>query len=493
MLYSRTLVVLLVKFYTSRIILQVLGVEDYGIYNVVGGIVVMFSFISSTLGSASQRYIAYELPRNDQQRLNETFGLIKLSYGIVSLITLLGSEIIGVWFLNTHMNIPECRMVAANWVLQAAIFGFLFNIFTVPYMSLMIAHEHMNIYAYMSIFDAILKLITAYLLRVLFYDGLIVYAVLTFICTFIISVYYRLYCKRHYPESHCSFFFNKERLIDITSFAWWNMVGVIANLLRGQGVNIMLNMFFNPTINAARAVAYQVNTAVNSLSHNIYTALRPQITKSYSVGDVNRMHTLIYSSSRLSFCLMLILSLPIFVNTEKVLSFWLGSYPEYSVVFLKLVLICSLLEVFSMPLVAGLQATGEIKGYQMIVSGTYLINLPISYILLSYGFGPEYPIYVNMFLVLFCMIPRIILCHKHYKLNFYDYSIGVLLRCFVFSLIGFIIGYHLNCYFNTDNLLWFIVSFISNWLLACIISVFFIINRVERQFLFQLICKRLKF
>ena len=482
MLYCRTLVVILVTLYTSRVVLQVLGVVDYGIYNVVGGVVLMFSFISSTLSSASQRYIAFEIPRKDDQRLRETFSLIILSFGCVSLITFIGSEVIGVWFLNTHMNIPEERIIAANWVLQAAIFSFILNIFTAPYMAVIIAHEQMDVYAYVSIVDAFLKLMTAFLLKVILYDSLIVYAILTFISTLIVTTFYRYYCKGHYHESRFVYFVEKERLKEILSFAWWNMVGALANVLRGQGINILLNLFFNPAINAARAIAYQVNSAINNLSQALYSAIRPQITKSYSVGHIDRMHSLIFSSSRLSFCLMFIFVLPIYIHAERVLTYWLGSFPDYSVVFLRLVLINSLLEVFSMPLVSGLQATGEIKRLQQIVSGAYLLNLPASFILLELGHEPEITIYVNMIIVMFCMIPRLYLCHKHYQLDAYTFITGVLLRCLVIALIGFNVGAILLSYIDVEvSLLHFSASILLCIILAISLSLLFGINSRERN------------
>lgn len=490
MLYCRTLVVTLVTLYTSRIVLQVLGVVDYGIYNVVGGVVLMFSFISSTLSSASQRYIAFEIPRKDDQRLKETFSLIIIAFGCVSLITFIGSEVIGVWFLNTHMNIPEERIVAANWVLQAAIFSFILNIFTAPYMAVIIAHEQMDVYAYISIVDAFLKLITAFLLKVILYDSLIVYAALAFVCTLLITTIFRYYCKCHYPESHYAFYYEPNRLIEILYFAWWNMIGAIAGVLKGQGINIMLNIFFNPAVNAARAIAYQVNSAVNNLSQNLFSAIRPQITKSYSIGRVSRMHSLIFSGSRLSFCLMFTFALPIYIHAERVLGYWLGAYPEYSVIFLKLVLINSLLEVFNMPLVSGLQATGDIKRLQQIVSGVYLLNLPISFIFLKFGYEPEITLYVNMIIVLISMIPRLYLCHKYYKLDAYKYITGVLLRCLVVSIIGFNVGSLLTLYINFENtLLNFTASVLLCIILAISLSLLFGINSRERSFVRILLSK----
>lgn len=448
MLYCRTLIIMLVTLYTSRVVLKVLGVEDYGIYNVVGGIVVMFSFITSTLGSASQRYIAYDLAQNNKERLRQTFSLIMLSYGIVAFITLVLAEIIGVWFLNSHMNIPENRIVAANWVLQASVVGFILNIITAPYMAVIIAHERMNVYAYISILDAILKLTSIYILQFFIFDNLIIYAVLMLLCTSVVTAIYRYYCKKHYSESHYSFYYDTVRLKDIISYAWWNMFGTISHILRNQGVNILLNLFFNPAINAARAISFQVYSAVTSFVNNYFTALRPQITKSYASGDLERMRGLIYTSSKLSFFLLLLLSLPVFLNVDDVLCLWLSNPPQYTNTFVNLIIVNALVEVINNPLVAGLQATGRIKCYQMVASIIGMLNLPISYLCLLLGFLPEVTFYVSICLAVICWFPRFALCKKYYSLDISKFVIYVVIRCWIIALLGCYIGCNIVSYLN---------------------------------------------
>lgn len=486
LLYCRTLIIMLVSLYTSRVVLHVLGVEDYGIYNVVGGIVAMFSFITSTLGSASQRYIAYDLAQNNEERLRQTFSLIMLSYGIVALITLLLAEIIGVWFLNTHMNIPENRMVAANWVLQASIIGFILNIFTAPYMAVIIAHERMNVYAYLSILDAIIKLSSVYILKVVLYDSLILYAILMLLCTFIVTAIYRYYCKKQYNESVYVFYYDRNRLKEIISYTWWSMFGPIANVVRKQGVNILLNLFFGPAINAARAISYQINSAISSFISNFYTALRPQIIKNYSSGDEKRMRMLIHSSSKLSFYLLLLFATPIYFNVEKILELWLDSYPAYCVVFVRLILITSLIEVFNNPLVAGLIATGQIKKYQQIIGALYILNLPISAILLHIGYGPEITLYINMLLMIVSLLPRLFLCKKYYGLNISEYVMSVLLRCGIVACISCVTALIINSHLILiDNIGWvyeLALSFISIMITTIMIAYLFGINKSEKIF-----------
>lgn len=495
MLYCRTLLVMLVTLYTSRVVLRVLGVEDYGIYNVVGGIVVMFSFITSTLSSASQRYIAYEIPRNNEKRLKETFSLIMLSYGIVALITFFLTEILGVWFLNKYMNIPESRMFAANCVLQTAIVSFILNIFTAPYMAVFIAHERMNVYAYISIVDAFLKLIIAYLLQIVFFDSLIAYSLLTLICTLLITLIYRYYCKRHYPESRYSFFYDKERLKNIISYTWWSMFGPIANVIRGQGVNILLNLFFGPSINAARAIAYQVNSAINTYSSNFYTALRPQIVKSNSIGDVDRMKSLIISSSRLSFCLLLLISMPVYFNVERLLNIWLVNYPDYSVIFIKIILISSLLEVFNNPLVAGLIATGNIKAHQLIIGLIYILNLPFSYVILKLGYGPECTFYLSLLLMAFALVPRLCLCKRYYKLNVISYVTSVLIRCLFVAYLSYVTCNNLLKLWGDimeDGIALMFLNIISVVLIVLIFEYVFGVSQRERTLFHDYILKLFK-
>jgi O-antigen/teichoic acid export membrane protein len=338
------------------------------------------------------------------------------------------------------MNIPEDRIIAANWVLQLSIFSFIINIMTAPYMAVVIAHEQMKVFAYLSIIKAIITLMSAYILQYFLYDHLVVYAILMFLCSFTIASLYRYYCRKHYQESHFSYNYNKIKLKEITAYLWWSMFGPIANIIRDQGINILLNIHFGPAINAARAISYQVNTAVNSFSSNFYSALRPQITKNYSAGDLDRMRNLIYSSSRLSFCLLLLFAVPIFFNTEQILKIWLVSYPIYSVIFLKLILLTSLIEVFNMPLTTGILATGKIRIHQQVIAAIYILNLPISIVLLNAGYDAECTLYVNMTLVIIALIPRVYLCNKYYGLDVPVYVFNVLLRCSIVLITCFAAG-----------------------------------------------------
>lgn len=493
LLYFRQILIMLVSLYTSRIVLQALGATDFGIYNVVGGVVTMFSFIMGTMSSASQRYLTYDLSIGDKTRLKQTFSLVLLTYVLLAVVTMVLVEAIGVWFLNTQMNIPAERMNAANWVLQFAILTFLAHIFATPYLSVIISHEQMDIYAYVSIAEVLMKLLIVYLIQEGPFDRLIFYAILIFVTSSITTFCYAIYCFKHYQESHFHYYYERRRLLDMTAFAWWNMIGVVANVLRSQGINILLNLFFNPIVNAARGIAYQVNSAITQFYTNFYTAVKPQITKKYANGDLGQMHHLIFKSSKFAYFLVLVISAPIFFYADFILKLWLREPPEYTIIFLQIILVNALFEVLSMPLVSGLQAANRIKEFQLIVSVLYLLNLPISYIFLRMGMPPETPMYVNIIIVVTSFIPRILICRKYTGISIKDYSKAVLLPMACVTIIGGFISYLLSLLLSQDQ--GFIVSCSGCLLIfAAILLIIFSIGLTssERRIFIQYVLKRVK-
>lgn len=453
LLYFRQLLIMAVSLYTSRVLLLALGVADFGIYNVVGGVVAMFSFLMSTMASASQRYLSYDLAKGDHEKLNETFGLIMLTYILLAFVTVFLTESIAVWFLNTKMTIPPDRMVAANWVLQFSILTFIAHIFATPYMSVIISHEQMAVYAYISIADVILKLLIVYLVQVLLYDRLITYAVLMFLSSLTVTLSYAAYCHIRYKESRFRIFYERGRFHDIIAFAWWNMIGSLANILRSQGINVLLNMFFNPAVNAARGIAYQVNAAITQFYTNFYTAVRPQIVKSYASHERERMHNLIFTSTRLAFLLVFVIGMPFLFYTDTLLALWLKTPPEMTSLFVQVILVNALFEVLSMPLVAGLQAANKIKVLQLTVSLLYLLNLPISYVLLKMGYPAVTPMYVNIVIAIVSFIPRILICRKYINISIRRYASQVLLRMCVIALVGGLLSYGISLLISDDGLL----------------------------------------
>lgn len=433
------LFLMIISLYTSRIVLNALGVEDFGIYNVAGGVVAMFSILSGSLSAAISRFITYELGKNNILKLKVIFSsaiTIQIGLGIVIVFF---AETIGIWFLNTQMNISIERMVAANWVLQFSIITFIINLISVPYNAVIIAHEKMSAFAYISIFEAIGKLLIAYLITISPIDKLIFYAILMCVVAIAIRLLYGYYCKRHFDECRFHFIWNKQIFQQIFSFAGWNFIGASSAVLRDHGGNIIINLFCGPTVNAARGIAFQVNNAIQGFVSNFMTALNPQITKSYAVKNYTYMMTLIFQGARLSFYMLLLLSLPIIINTHYLLTLWLNTVPEHTVLFVRLVLIFAMSESISGPLITAMLATGNIRNYQIIVGGLQMLNLPISYILLSLGAIPETVLIVAVLISQCCLMARLYMLKKMIKLKIKDYLKKVYFNIITVSIIAIIL------------------------------------------------------
>ena len=357
MLYVRMIFIMLVTLYTSRLILQVLGVTDFGIYNVVAGVVTMFSFLNGSLSGASSRFITYAMGEDDVEKLQHTFNSIVTIHYIVALFILILAETVGLWFVLEKMVIPENRLTAAMWVYQSAVISACILLISTPYNALIIAHERMDAFAYISIIEAIARLLIVYVLYIVSFDHLVTYAILTVIVQLVIRLLYTLYCKRAFHESHCKIEYNKDQFKSILSYTAWTINGHLAIVGFTQGLNILLNLFFGPIMNAAYAVASQVQIAARQLFGNFLTAIRPQVIKSYASGDLHYMHSLILSSSRYSYYMMLLVSLPLLFQTEFVLKLWLGQIPEHAVLFVRLLLVAALNYTLSGPTLMGIHAT----------------------------------------------------------------------------------------------------------------------------------------
>lgn len=416
LLYFRMLLTMVVSLYTSRIVLNALGVEDFGIYNVVGGVVAMFSLLSGSLSTAISRFITYELGKGEQGNLNKIFSSAVTIQITLAAIIILFAELIGVWFLNTQMTIPVSRITASNWVFQISLLTFVINLISIPYNASIIAHEKMSAFAYISILEVVGKLVTAYLITISPIDKLIFYSFLMCIIALVVRFTYGYYCKKHFTECTYSFIWDKQLLKQMFGFAGWNFIGTASAVLRDQGGNILINLFNGPIVNAARGIAFQVNNAIQGFVNNFMIALNPQITKSYAANNHEYMMTLIFQGARLSFYMLLILSLPILLNTQYILEIWLKTVPEHSTLFVQLVLILAMSESISYPLITAIQATGRIRNYQLLVGGLQLLNFPISYCLLHIGFFPEIIMIVAIILTQVCLGARLYMLQKIIKL-----------------------------------------------------------------------------
>ena len=397
-LYVRMLFTMGISLFTSRVILQTLGVEDYGISSVVGGVISMFTFINAAMVSSTQRYLNFELVRGDANQLRSVFSTSLQIHALIALAIIVLSETVGLWFLNEKLVIPEARMTAAMWVYQCSILSCAVSIMSTPYNAVIVAHEKMSAFAYISILDVSLKLLVVYLLVVLPFDKLIILAILNLLVQLFIRYIYTLYCHRHFPESYFQFRFNKTLFKEMFGFAGWSFWGNLAAILYTQGLNMMLNIFFGPIVNAARGIAVQVQSAVQQFVGGFQTALNPQITKNYASNNLPQMHSLMFRSARFSFLLLFFLSLPVLMETNFILTLWLKTVPDDAVIFTQIMICISLIYTTANPCIIANQATGKVKIYQMVVGGILLMILPISYVVLKLG-APAY----SVFIVHFCI------------------------------------------------------------------------------------------
>lgn len=482
-LYARTLLVLFITLFTSRVVLQSLGVEDYGIYNVVGGIITMFSFISSTLSAASQRYITFELGKGKCGDINKIFSICLLLHIVLALIIAILAEPLGLWFIHNKLLIPSDRLSAANWVFQFTIFSMIIMFVGVPFNALIIAHEKMNAFAAISIVDAIMRLSIAYLILLCTKDRLILYAFLMFVAQFVIQACYIVYCYRHFDESHFRFYRDREIVLEMGKFASWSILGNLAFVTYTQGLNLLLGIFFLPTVNAARGIAVQVQSAANHLVNSFQTAINPQITKNYAAGNLSEMINLVFRSSRFSFYLLMIITVPILLETEFLLKLWLGNVPEYTVAFLRIILLTTWINSIANPLIVSVKATGNIKKYESTVGGLMLVILPISYIFLKMGYAPISVFVVHLCMECVAMIFRVLITRSLINFSLGRYIKEVLFRIFFVGILSPILP--AVCYIGMDStLVRFItvcgVSVIWSLLAIC----FFGLTKGERNFFY---------
>lgn len=413
-MYVGQIAILLVSLYTVRVVLRVLGSEDYGIYNVVAGAVTMFGFLIGAMAISSQRFLSYAIGKNDEELLRKNFRATLTIYVLLGGIIILLGETIGLWFLNTKLVIPEPRIVAANVVYQLSLVNYFLSIIMTPFMSAIMAHEDMSIYAKISILDVFLKLAIVFLLYIIPFDKLIVYGVLLVVVSNIDRILYQRFCKKHYRECEFVLEFDRDKLKEIASFSGWNLFGNIAWIIKNQGTSFLLNIFFGPVMNAAQTIAIQVRSVITNLASNFSSAAQPQIIKKYANGDYDSMLNLTFTACKLSFYLMIFISIPLILNVDYVLSIWLNDVPEYANSFVILMLCEASIEAMSTPTASANQATGKIKYYQTVIGILGILNLPISYLLLRLNFSVIY-VYVTSCLLQFIIVVHRLLCLERIK------------------------------------------------------------------------------
>ncbi len=424
-----------ISLYTSRVILAALGVEDYGIYNVVGGIVSLFAFINGAMSLTAQRYIAYELGQGNGNQVRQVFSTCVIIHGLIAALIFILAESIGLYLLEVHLTIPPERMHAARWVYQFSILNCIVMTLCTPYNGAIVAYEKMQAFAYISLLEAVLRLVVAFIITYRFSDKLIVYAFLLSLTQLFVRMCYTLYCRLHIPTIRFSWDFNRSKFKQILGFSGWTLFNNASIIACGQGINILLNIFFNPAVNAARGIAVQVEMAVSSFSKNFQMAINPQITKNYALNDKVQFHSLVMASSKYAYFLMLLLSLPILLETNYVLGLWLTSVPAYSVEFIRIILLISLVNTLSEALNAGVSATGKIKYFQ-IASGLLFIGvLPISFYLFKIWPHPllVFGVYLTVSIVVY--LYKLFYSVRNIELPFLTYLKKVLVRITAVTLV----------------------------------------------------------
>lgn len=480
MLYVRMLFSMLVSLYTSRVILQTLGAEDFGIYNVVGGVVAMFGFLNASMSGATSRFLTYSMGKENMKELKDVFSSALIIHIGIALFVFLLSETLGLWFLENKLVIPSERMNAARVVYQLSILSSMLGITQVPYNACIIAHEKMNIYAYVEMLNVILKLLIVYLLLIFGYDKLIVYAILMFFVTFTVLCIYRYYCLHNYKESHFKFVWNLSIIKPMLSFSGWDLYGNVSVMLRQQGVNIILNMFIGPIVNAANGIASSVNSVTMSFVGNIITAFRPQIIKLYATNNYDKMFSLMTWAVKICLTLFLMLAIPLIFEMRFVLTLWLHEAPQYTVDFCRIILMTSCFSVITFIVNIGIHASGKMFLISFL-SGTLIwLAVPVIYILLRLGFHPNCAYVCNGVVSILVMFSNLcILKHNIIQFPIFRFAKTAILPDVVLGILLTVSLYLLHC--NNDYG-WsrFLFSVITSLLESCLFFFFILMNRSER-------------
>ena len=489
-LYIRMLFILACNLVVVRVVLNALGAEDYGINNVVGGVVAMFGFLTSTMNAASQRFFSFELGRNNQEGLSNYFTITTWTYVGISLLVIIVAETFGLWFLQNKLTIPPNRASAALWVYQGTIISFVISLLAIPYNSVVIARERMSIYAYVGIIEVSLRLLVAYVLFAFSGDRLKLYAVLLCIAMSIPSAFYIIWGTTAFKECKLKKYWNTTIFKEMFSFSCWNLFGALASILRSQGINILLNIFFNPIVNAARAIAYQINSAMNQFVLNFFKAVQPQIIKLYAANEKAKMLNLIFTSTKFSFFLVILIATPLFLEAPFILSLWLKVVPQHTILFTRMVILISVIESISYPLQTSLMATGKIKFYQITTGSISFLNIPISYFFLNNNYPPETTLYIAIILAIVSQISRIAFMKKQISMGILNYITKSILPCLAVFLPSFIISFYISKIQLSDNIT-FILTTCSSLIITFIFVYLVGLSKTERQFLLGFIKRKL--
>ena len=490
-LYFRMFLIMGVALYTSRIVLETLGVEDFGLYNVVGGIVTMFSFINGSLGSATSRYITFELGRKNYVRLSQIFNVAFAVHVFMALIIVVLAETVGLWFFYEKMTIPVERLDAAFWVYQISILHSFFSMTQVPYNAVIIARENMKVYAYIGIVEVLAKLLIVYMIKVSPIDRLVYYAILLCMLQVGILLYYRYFCTSRYPESHLKVCKDRTLYRSIFTYGASDMIGAVSVMAQGQGLNLLLNVYFGPVVNAARAIAYQIQGAVTQFSNNFMTAVRPQIIKSYAEGNIEDMWRLVIHSSCFSFYLMWLICLPLMLEASTVLSIWLGRYPDHSVSFLILILILCLIQTLKTPRVTIFHALAKVFASNITVGTVLCLAFPLAYLFLELGGSPESVFWAANISMAASELVSVFVLRRFLDYSITGYLLSVHGRCTLVAVISLIIPYFVYDRFMDAGFLRLLVTCVITTVSVILTSLYIGMDKPMRAKLYGIVKTRI--
>lgn len=484
------LISMFIGFFTSRILLNQLGVVDFGVYNVVGSIIVLLGFLNSTLSLSTQRFINFELGNNNYQQLQKVYSSSIIIHCTLAFTVLILAETVGLWFLNYHMNIPGERMVAANYVYQFSIFSAMLSLTMIPHTATIIAHEHMSQYATIGIVDVLLRFSVACMLYIIQTDKLIVYALAMFLVALANYLTYYIYCKKKFPE--CSFIFSKDKQLyrEMLSFSGWNIFSSISMILNGQVVSIILNIFFGPIVNAARGISTQVNGAIGGFVQNFQIAVNPRIIQTFAADEMKTFYRLINQSAKFSFFLLLIFVVPVWINIDKILQLWLGTVPENTADFCRIIFISSLINTFSLPLATAANATGNIKVFQLTCGVLEILNIPFSYLLLKLGNPPVAVYFVQLIITISTLFVRLIVLRKLVSLNIFLFLTKIVFRCLFVAALSFSI-IMIVTFIDTESIIGLLSSIFVSLSLTALFIMLLGLNGEEKAIAINLIKNKL--
>lgn len=487
-LYFRMIFIMLVSLYTSRVVLAALGVESFGVYNVVGGVVASLSFLNSSLGTSTQRFLNYEMGLKDNADLGKIFSNAVNAHFIIGIITLLLLETVGLWFVLNKLEIPEPNMQAAFWVYQASIASILISIICTPYNAAIIAHEKMSVFAYFSILECLLKLGVVYLLLIQPFDRLLVYGILLLCVTVIMQAIYIFYCIRKFDECRYRWNWDKSLLKKMFSFTGWMFFGCITDMLSGQGINMLINMFFGPVFNASRAIAYQVFNAVHSFLTNFMTAVKPQIVKSYAANNKEYAFKLVFSSTKLSFYLLFFLTMPLFLHMNLVLKLWLKEVPEMATLFTRLVLIDLWIRAIYTPMAQINQASGKIRSYQLAISVIFLLIFVVTLVLFEFGMPVYYAFIVSVVMNFIGVFARLAILKRENDFPVIAFMKNAVLPLIPIAVVTFLIPYMLLVNLS-DSIPNIVVSTLAGEFALFVLIWLIGLNKQEKEFVVSKVSK----